>query len=163
MFFAHKFDAIRSVFCIKSLKIYIRFKQDFTGKIPSQVDARGSSHPEYSSICNRKEGMEQLEQLLYRPESSFANSVKPTGQYNHNYPVKLEPYAEEFGTRSSSGVSTDRTDVGQPDIINQHKHLPVRSGPTASTPQRNVIGQTIPGQFHPSYPSFSYPNPYQPR
>ena len=135
-------------------------------RAPSQVDARGSSQPEYSSICNRKEGMEQLEQLLYRPESSFANSMKPTGYSNtgHNFPVKLEPYSEEFGTRSSSGVSTDRTDVGQPDIVNQHTHLPVRTGqtgPTASTPQRGHV--TIPGQFHPSYPSFSYPNPYQPR
>jgi len=132
-------------------------------RAPSQVDAR-HPHPEYSSICNRKEGLETLEQLLYRPDSNFPSSMKqtPIGSYHHSYPTKLESYPEEYGTRSSSGVSTDRNQ--EPDICRtqtgQMSHqLPVHTVP--STPQRPLLA--TPTQFHPSYPTYSYPNPYQPR
>lgn len=141
-------------------------------RAPSQVDAR-TSHPEYSSICNRKEGLETLEQLLYRPESSFAASMKHSSNgyghmselRGHSYPVKLEPYAEEYGTRSSSGVSTDRNQDPDictgPNMVHQLPHqLPVH-GATPHTPQRLMGSPTT--QFHPSYPTYSYPNPYQPR
>ena len=143
------------------------FSDDFDLiRAPSQLDAR-TNHAEYSSICNRKEGLETLEKLLYRPDSSFAPSMKPSNNYSH-YGGK-GAFAEEYGTRSSSGVSTDRNgdgDVCTP-LVPHHvpHHLPVHGAPLSApipntTPQR-VMSPTQ--QFHPSYPTYSYPNPYQPR
>lgn len=116
-------------------------------RAPSQVDARTPSHPEYSTICNRKDNLEKLEHLLYRPESAYP---KPNGYgYPLNHTMYSECNQEEYATRSSSGVSTDRNqDVEQNPLLPHNQQI---------LPSLN--GAQI--QYHQAYPTYSYP--YQPR
>jgi len=145
-------------------------------RTPSQVDARSS---------NRKDGT--LERLLYRPEmmtpSHTATHTHATPAYKPAYnPV----YKDEFGTRSSSGVSTDPDNVtghassmhpaNNSRVQNTSGHVTssdqpiyhfIDAPPSAAqnNHQQPLINKPPPQNYNynSNYPTYAYPNPYQPR
>ena len=103
---------------------------------------------------NRKE--DHLERLLYRPELSVQKQ-----SYN---PI----FKDDFGTRSSSGVSTEPSEVRGQTQVNLGTNL-VDNQPIYHSivpPAPNSAPPPPPSQnynFNSNYPTYAYPNPYQPR
>ena len=137
----------------------------------SQVDAR----------TNRKDGT--LERLLYRHDSHTPTNPSGVGVYKPAYnPV----YKDEYGTRSSSGIScpsdpSDGNNCGGRIVTNQNHsshgmpnpadqpiyHSIVPTMTSSHVPPTHVPPTVPPTQnynYNSNYPTYAYPtNPYKPR
>ena len=106
-----------------------------------------------------------LERLLYRHHHG-------EGQIGNN--LSYNPiFKDDFGTRSSSGVSTEPSENAnrsQPSQVNlgqsdnqpiYHSIVPPQAPQAPQPPPPS--GQSQNYNFNSNYPTYAYPNPYQPR
>lgn len=137
----------------------------------SQVDAR----------TNRKDGT--LERLLYRHDSHTPTNPSGVGVYKPAYnPV----YKDEYGTRSSSGIScpsdpSDGNNCGGRIVTNQNLSSHGMPNPADQPIYHSIVPTMTPSHVSPThvpptvpptqnynynsnYPTYAYPtNPYKPR
>ena len=125
---------------------------------------------------NRKD--DALERLLYRhhPDHQLmGGGGAPNMSYN---PMKDDYYKDDFGTRSSSGVSTEPSEKMNSKQQQQQQQCQAQMGGPDNQPiYHSIVPPPAPQapppppppkpsqnyNFNSNYPTYAYPNPYQPR
>jgi len=119
---------------------------------------------------NRKD--DALERLLYRHHPDHQLHGGANLSYN---PMKDEYFKDDFGTRSSSGVSTEHSEKmnnkqqqqqcqAQMGVDNQPIYHSIVPPPAPQAPPPPPPPKPSANyNFNSNYPTYAYPNPYQPR